>query len=854
MNKSDKTIVKESVKLSTVVAIIVLVFVIFSVPLLTIQSLGSLLFPGNGVWKTPSGPSDEIISVPGMKDEVIVIRDEWGIPHIYAKYDEDLFFIQGYLQAQDRYFQMDMFRRQVRGKLSEILGPAALETDKLHLAMGMEYWANKTEQYMRQLNDNFTKRFFRIFDRYVDGINYYLETHKNTKPFEYYLLNFEPEKWSTLDTFCLVQEMARQLSWNYYDLYRYTNLQALGSANYSELFGTILPYQIPVCPNYGSFAKPPTIKTSYMESNQQLRKSILSFLAEIEKIDSERYLIEREDFKGSNNWVVDGTKSATGKPILCNDMHLAWMLPGIWTEQHLVSEESNINSYGFAIPGMPMVAVGHNEHVAWGFTNTGFDVLDWYYYNVVDNEHYIYNGTVTKYQYQNYKINVKGEDVIKFKVKETVNGPVLNDFLGSSIPDNLDKQNIIIASKWTGNEIFLNLLAGYGFNMAKNRNDFDQASENWDTLAQNIVYADIDGNIGIRPTGKVPIRANSNGTFPLNGSKGEGEWIGYIPFDQLPHTENPSQHYLASANQISAGLDYNYSQYFLQNNYADGYRARRINEILNNTDNIDIEIMKQLQFDVNSSAAKAFLPSLIEVLNNFYTSSPPAEVSNALTILENWHYNMDKNLAAPTIYRKWRDYFYDLTFNDEINKYELARGPQLVILEYLMKEQQNSHWFDNVSTTGIKETRNQTMIRAFNLTVKWLTNFYNTNDPNNWKWGLIHQLYFPHLTGLKALSAGPFSGNGEGYTVNPANANIENGVGYAQGGASERMIIDLNNLENSISVIPSGQIGLTNSPHYTDQLTELFLKGKYHSQYFTYTSSNFPSIQITQIFRKAGGM
>jgi len=852
-NSENKKLIKESVKFSTAIIVTILIFTVFSIPILTIPSLGGFLFPGNGLWNTPLDPSDEIISAPGLKDEVIVIRDEWGIPHIYATYDEDLSFVQGYLQAQDRYFQMDMWRRQVRGKISEILGSSALNQDKYYLAMGMEHWANKTEYYLRSQTDNFTRSSVRFFDRYVEGINYYLETHKNEKPLEYHLLDFELEKWSTLDTLCLVQEMARQLSWNYYDLYRFTAREALEPANYSEIMGTFLPYQIPVCPSYGSFPKAPSIETIKGESNNILKETISSFLKDVEQIQTEKALMEQE-YKGSNNWVVDGTKTSTGKPILCNDMHLAWMLPGIWTEQHLISEESGINSYGFAIPGMPMIAVGHNEYVAWGFTNTGFDVLDWFYYDVVDDEHYIYNESVMEYEYRSHQIKVKGGETVDLTVKETVHGPVLNDFLGNRIPNDINNPNIAIASKWTGNDYFMNLLAGYGFNLAKNRAEFNEASKNWDTLAQNIVYADIDGNIGIRPTGNVPMRTNSNGTFPLNGSKGEGEWIGYIPFDELPYTENPSQHYLASANQISAGPNYNYSKYFLQNNYADGYRARRINELLNGTNNIDINKMKEIQFDVNSSAAKAFIPSLIQVLNHHYGSSKPTEIADALTILEDWRYDMDKDKAAPTIYRKWRDYFYALTFNDEISKYNLDRGPQNVILEYLMKEKQDSHWFDNVLTSGTIETRNQTMLEAFNVTLTELEDFYDTSNPSEWKWGQIHKLYFPHLTGLESLSVGPFPGDGEGYTVNPAGANIYNGVGYATGGASERMIIDMSDLGNSISVIPSGQIGITNSKHYSDQLTELFLEGKYHSQYFTYTSSNFPSIETTQIFRTHGGI
>jgi penicillin amidase len=403
--------------------------------------------------------------------------------------------------------------------------------------------------------------------------------------------------------------------------------------------------------------------------------------------------------------------------------------------------------------------------------------------------------------------------------------------------------DIVLSSKWTANGYFYTLLAADGFCRAKNRADFNDASQYWTTLAQNIVYADIYGNIAIRPTGKVPIRddplgALGNGTLPYNGSNGEGEWIGYIDIlNELPSSLNPSQQYLTSANQVVAGP--NYVKYHLQSEYANGYRARRINELLNKSNNISLEDMKLIQNDVNSTAARAFIPTLIEVIRYEYGTSPPPEVGAVLTELESWSYIMSKDLAAPTIYRKWRDYFMQYTFKDEFTEFGARGEPEEVILEYLMKEVEDSHWFDNISTPAV-ETRNETMLLALNTAIDWLSEFYNTNVPSTWKWGDIHKLYFAHLTGLDPLSKGPYPGNGEGFTINPSSANIKNGVGYARGGASERMIIDFSNLNRSLSVIPSGQRGFSNSKHYSDQLEQLYLQGKYHFQYYTNTQSNFP--------------
>lgn len=854
---------KNTIAFSTALVATILILLVFSIPILGLPALGDLLFPGNGLWTVPGEPESQLLYIDGMDDEVTVIRDEWGIPHIYASTDNDLFFSQGYLHAQDRYFQMDLIRRQVRGQLAEVLGEYALEQDKLSLAMGMEYWAKKTDEVIRA---NYSE-FVEPLEKYVEGINYYLATHKNNLPVEYQLLGFEPKPWTTVDTLCLVQEMARQLSWNYNDLYRYSNLAGLGNDKYLELFNPFLPYQIPIVPNCSSYPSSPIFSSSGdSPSASNLKASVDWLIKGIEGIDSEKKLIESKLTQGSNNWVAHGSKTTTGKPILCNDMHLAWILPGVWYEQHLVSQEipdegTNYNSYGFAIPGMPLIAVGHNNYVAWGFTNTGYDVMDWYYYNEKNSTHYLYEGDYEPFETRDYTIKVYGGEDVQFTVRETKEGPVLTDFLNDRIPSDLKQSDIIFAAQWMGNDIYLNLLAGQEFNRATDREDFNEASRYWDTLAQNIVYADVDGNIAIRPTGRVPIRDDSNipswhlgnGSIPYNGSNGEGKWIDEVPFNQLPNSLNPSQGYLASANQIAVGPEYNFSKYFLQNEYANGYRARRINELLNTTDNITIDKMKEIQLDINSSVAKAFIPTLLDVIEYTYGTSIPEGLNQAYNVLKDWKYVMDKDMAAPTIYRKWRDFFYDLTFDDDIDYYNLSRGPQLVMLEYLMNNQ-TSHWFNNISTgTPIQMTRNQTMLLAFNNTIDWLENVYSTDDPTKWTWGTLHKVKFSHLSGLNILSVGPLPGSGEGYTVNPAGAYIDEDGGVAQGGASERLIVDLSDMGNSISVIPSGESGHPHLKHYTDQLTELFLKGKYHRQYFDYTASNFPSIESILIFKPTGG-
>jgi penicillin amidase len=849
MRNQEKKIIK---KISISITITAIIFIAFSVPLLGVFApLGNIIFPGSGLWKVPGEvPEYEFLYIEGLDDEVIVYRDEWGIPHIYAETEDDLFFALGYIHAQDRLFYMDVARRFIRGQLSEVLGESAIETDKYNLATGLEYWAKKSLEALEEKDANDEIDFLDELERYADGVNLYIETHQDELPIEYAIIGFQPKEWSLLDSICYYKFMAQMLSWDYNDLYHLINYEALGKEGYYELFNPYAPYQIPVCPNYGSYGDSFTAFNSLdNEPGPQPSSSVLNtisnFLKNIEKIESETQLmdVDREFTIGSNNWVVDGIKSGTGKPLLCNDMHLGWTMPGIWYEAHLVADDTDLNTYGFTVAGNPLPFVAHNEHIAWGFTNTRYDVMDWYYYQEIDSNHYLYNGTVMEYKTKTYEISVKGNSPIEFEVKKTVHGPVLNKYI-DDIPDSLDEENIVLAPQWTAHDITYETIAFYGFNHANNRAEFNESSKWYGNPAQNMIYADIDGNIAIRPTGVVPIRdGNENGTFPYDASNGEGEWIAYVPFEELPHTENPDQHYLASANQMVVGPDY--QKYYLQPPYAAGYRARRINELLNNSENgsVDVDKMKKFQFDVKSTAAKFFTPYLINAIESQPASEKTDIMDDILTILKQWDYEMYSDLAAPTIYRKWRDLFMEYTFEDEFDTYDAIQLPQLNVLEKLTREEPNSAWFDDISTAGT-ERRDDIIVKALDKTIDFLEDFYETDKVSEWKWGEIHKVYFAHLTGLEALSIGPFEADGEGYTVNPSRVDISQGEGWATGGASERMIIDFSSLKKSLSVIPSGQRGISNSKHYSDQLEDLFLKGKYHQQYFYDEPEEFPEEYI----------
>ncbi|MHA1731262.1 MAG: penicillin acylase family protein [Promethearchaeota archaeon] len=871
-------------KMGLVGSVTVVVMVAFSVAFPGMPPLGSFLGPGGGIWDLPGEvPSHEEFTVPGLAGDVRVFRDQWGIPHIYGSNEADIAYALGYVHAQDRLFQMEMARRLTRGRLSEVVGPQALSLDEYNLAMMKEYWANQTvfKLIENAKTDPEMKKLLDILNSYVDGVNLYIcraREDPSLLPLEFKLLAFEPENWTLLDSMCFEKYMNEMLTWNYGDLYRLIHTEALGSGNFSELFGNPQPYQIPICPDYGEYSdisspgKSPASSggSGPTEGQDPTLDSVAglfgSFLDGISKIPREKARLENQPLLGSNNWAVNGSKTKSGSPILCNDMHLMWSLPGIWYEAHLVDTSTGWNFYGFFLAGVPIGIVGHNQYIAWGFTNTGYDVMDFYYYDSPDPDHYTYKGTSTEYQKVEYQIPVKGQATVSFTVKLTRQGPVFTDFLDAdTIPASMKDKAIAI--RWIGHNITWDYKALYGYMHATNRAEFDAASDWFTAPAQNHVYADVHGNIGIRPTGEVPIRDDAgipswntgNGSMPYDGSAGQGDWVGYVPFSELPHSENPEQGYLCSANQIVAGPEF-LAKYTLQSNYDPGYRARRINTLLASHDSITVDDMKAFQLDVYSTMAGNFTPYLVSALDTLQGKTSLQQA--AYDVVKSWNYVMDKDEAAPTIYYIWQEVFHDQTFSDDFAAAgdDLSYYPSDAVLEKLTKTDPNSKWFDKLSTSAV-EDRDDIIISAFDTAIQALATYFGTDNASAWKWGKIHRRYFPHLTGIGSLSAGPYPSDGCGTTVNPSfGTNWDRETQSVKlldsgGGASERMIVDFADLNNCVSVIPSGERGVSTSKHYTDQL-EMFQNSEYHPQFFLATTVDKIQSQAdieSDILFKAGG-
>ena len=827
-------------KLGVALVLILSVSVVLTMPIDIIPPLGGLFDPFSGIWtiyQDAEHPASSTVQAPGhLLSPVTVIRDSWGVPHIYADHETDLFFAFGYVQAQDRLWQMDITRRQGRGRLAEILGPDYISADIFLRSIGLEYAAQQTLDLFMSATDPYNVTLRNNLLAFTEGVNFYIGQLGNRLPLEFKLLNYRPEPWTLVDSFAIARILDYGLSWMDVDLSFAKAIDHFGNTSAWELFPLNPPLQIPVVPEYGVTYVPPPAPSdiAFEKLPEALHRSIDQVLSWTEHLADPMGILAgwQDDFVGSNNWAVNSTKSATGKPILCNDMHLPRDVPPIWYQAHLVASDTQRNIYGFCPPGVPLIIAGHTERVAWGFTNVGADVIDWYYYNTnpANSNQYWYNGAWQDFEEETTYIHVKGAPPVPHTIRRTVHGPVLSD-------TGFAYNGYALAQRWTGAEPSFEYIALDKMTMAHNYSEFIEGQQYWWTISQNIVFADVEGNIAIRPTGHWPIRADGYGRLPNNGSAGEGEWVGFIPFDQLPLSLNPSRGYVVSANQLAAVQGPTAYPYYIHSYTADGYRARRINYLLENDDSVTVEDMKRIQLDALDTAAQALVPFIIDAFDN----APPA-ITNDLVLaaavdeLRGWNFTMLQDWSAPTIWWAWLLKYRDAIFLDEYPADPSGmQMPAVVVMENLTRFNPSSRWFNDTRTSST-ETRDDIIIRALQQAVGNLT-AEEGSDVAQWTWNKFHFIVYTHLVG-SALGHGPFPADGDVFTVNPSHADIwRREQGASRGGASERLIVDFNDPFHALSVIPGGQRGHPLSHHYSDQLFQLFLVGDYHIDYL-YSDSN----------------
>ncbi|OUL22947.1 penicillin acylase family protein [Nostoc sp. RF31YmG] len=805
------------------------------------------------------------IALSGLKAEVTVQRDRWGVPHIYAANSHDLFMAQGYIHAQDRFWQMDFWRHIGSGRLSEMFGSSQLATDKYLRTMG---WARVAQQEIAQVNAEMQA----YLEAYADGVNAYLAEHQgNALSLEYAVLKllnpkYKPEPWQMLHSLTWGKVMAYDLGRNFErEIERTILLKTLNLAQVEELFPPY-PQDLPVIlpdlkkrktGEQNNFDETKLIASTIQKANAAIAPALESItkpmLALQELIGSRGIGI------GSNNWVISGKRTTTGKPILANDPHLAAQMPSIWYEVGLhctpKSQECPYNVSGFSFAGMLGVIIGHSDRIAWGVTNVEPDVMDLYIEKInPDNPNqYEVNGKWVDMQLMKETIQVAGSQPIIQIVRYTRHGPILSDVSpklqqfpvnhGVEIPP-----KYAVALRWTALEP---ATLGYAIpllNRAQNWQEFRMAAKNFDVPAQNLVYADIDGNIGYQMPGKLPIRSQGNGRYPVPGWTDEYEWQGYIDFEQLPKSFNPPQGYIATANNLVQ----NQYPYLITTDWVYGYRAQRIVEMISQPNQpLSLLDVQSMQGDNRNLNAQTLLP-LFETIS---LDSPRLEAAKKLLL--NWNLQLGMPSPAAALFEVFWKHLLADTFHDQLpTEYFPDGGDRWYEVVKNLVKQPNSSWWDNHNTPKV-ENRDQILRQAFTEAVDELERIQG-KDPKSWNWGKLHTITFRNATlgksGVAAIEAlfnrGSFPTAGNGETVN-ANRWQANKSFEVTDIPSLRMIVDLKNLDNSVAIHTPGQSGHAFHTHYTD-MVEPWRKIEYHPMLWENQTVNANTAATLKLIPKSG--
>ena len=731
----------------------------------------------------------------GITGEIEIIRDSFGMPHIYAATDEDAAFALGYCTAQDRLFQMELIHRSIRGRLAEALGEKFVDIDRLFRTI-------TAEKSLEEMFADLPPEVASVMEAYAAGVNHSLASHKENLPFEFAILGNQPEPWTAADELASLYYMAWALNFSFNAELTHTAIaEKVGPEMAAEIFDDYPPDCPTIMPTHALGAG---------------KSRLLSVIQEA------RELTGAVVHGASNNWVVSGQKSQTGMPLLANDMHLGLVIPGIWYEAHLVTPNMNVS--GVVLPGVPLVIAGANEHVAWGFTNVMADDADYYVekINPDDSTQYEYQGRWEDMTIRHDTILVARGEPVPIEIRMTRHGVIIDDIIRLEEPPAQP-----IAMRWTITDSNREAQALYLANRAKNIDDMEQAAALYKCPGQNWVYADDQGNIGFWAAVGIPIRNGFDAGQLLPGWDGQHEWSGYVPTEQQPHLRNPQQGWIASANNPQAGDDY---PYLISSYYAPPDRITRITRMLNEKEKLGIDDFKRMQGDLYMVMAENWVPRVVSTLE----SQDLSEIQQqALQALRDWDFVADAGQSAPAIFHVvvqntietiFKERLGDSLYNNWLSNSFIVHN---AINALLQKGQ--SPWFDNPATEPV-ETLDSVLTTAFTDAVDTLSLTLG-EKVDDWTWGRLHTLTLFHPVGRqipilgKIMNVGPFPVGGGSHSVNPGLYRLTEP--YAMlAGASQRHIFDLGNMKNSLRIIPAGVSGNFMSDHYADQ-AELWRKVEY---------------------------
>ncbi len=805
------------------------------------------------------------LAIAGLTAPVTVYRDGYGVPQLYAANPGDLFRAQGYVHAQDRFWEMDVRRHVTSGRLAELFGVEQVKTDAFLRTLG---WRRVAEQEWAALPADVRG----YLQAYADGVNAWLDDTggadaTGAKSLEYSVLglsnsDYTVAKWDPIDSLAWLKAMAFDLRGNMGDeIDRATYLAAgLTREQVDELFPDY-PYEVnrPIVGG-GTVVKgafDPNARAATPPATPRVAASLLADLAS-DVAELPHFIGDGSTGIGSNSWVISGSLTATGKPLLANDPHLSSSMPGIWFQVGLhCSCEFNVEGFSFA--GVPGIIIGHNDRLAWGFTNLGPDVTD-LYVEKIDGDRVFTGKAWVPLQTRTETINVAGGDPVTITVRSSGHGPLLSDRSGDlfgvagappltesgtpassvspapkptvdtgapGVPAEAEKAPYAVALRWTALDPGHTIEAIFALDLATNRDQLRAAAAKFDVPSQNIIFADVDGNIGYQSPGRIPVRGKGDGRWPVPGWDPAYDWTGYIPFAELPTDYNPAEGWIVTANQAVVGPQY---PHLLTHDWSYGYRSQRIVEMIKEraaAGKFTAEDIRVMQFDNRNSLAADLVPALLAV-------PATGTAATARDLLRGWDYQQPAQspagsaAAAAFFNATWRHLLLR-TFDELPDGAEIDGNDKWWTVARDLLTKPTDPWWDDVSTPAT-ESRDDMLSAAMSDAADELTGLLG-DEPADWRWGELHTLTLTHQTLGKSgiapvewlFNRGPVEAAGGSSIVNATGWTAS--VGYEVGPIpSMRMIVDLSHLDNSRWVQLTGNSGHAFHPNYDDQV-ELWRTG-----------------------------
>ena len=775
--------------------------------------LGSFLDPAHGIWavaRAAEMPSESQGEIDVLGESVRVVYDRRGVPHIWAATTDDAVRALGYVVARDRLFQMELQARAAAGRLTEWFGERALEVDRQQRSIGLPWSA---ESNLAQADTN--SEAVRLGRLYAEGVNSWLDGMRSSDlPFEYKLLDVEPELWNELNGILTFKRMGYTLAYDTHDRRRTQIERLIGREATDALFPINSPIQEPIQPARRSEPRfdyqtlPPPAERERESPNEVVARAptpsntlrSLPPLPLLQPSASGRLGSE----VGSNNWAVSPSRSASGNALLSGDPHLNLTLPSIWYEVH-IKVPDEVDVYGVTIPGIPGVVIGFNRDIAWSFTNTGADVLD-YYRETLDRDaaptRYMLDGEWRELD-QRIEIfeGIDGDTLAVDTLYATHRGPLLFSDQG------------VLSMRWTVLEEMGSVGALTGAASATSVAEFQEAMETYYAPAQNMIVADRAGNIAIRSTGRFPIRPdNGDGTVIRDGTSSASDWLGYWPLDEYPGAINPSQGYLASANQQP--VDPLASDRYLGVNWPTPWRALRINELLRNNSSVTQEEMAGYQTDPGNAKADLFVPAFLEAAERALAFGPDELLAEAAHVLSEWDRRYTKGNRHAVLFESAMHVLTDRVWDELVPRGSGQRvaTPGQSILATLLRDP-DSPWWDHAATAEVVETRDEILVTSLVDAFEQLTEDHGVPDGDGWKWENNRHNNVMHLLGFPALSALDLPVQG-----GPGNLNPSSGQGTH--GASWRMVVELGDRVYARVTYPGGQSGNLVSSLYDNRIRQ----------------------------------